>query len=370
MHELSPSDQIRVAEGPDLDVVLAKIHAEHGTEAHILTQEIIRTGGLLGFFARRTHRVGYVPTEPAPTETPSTPMETETMQEHDAGTESITAASDALLELLGSADLVEQSINQPSAPADTDFAKVLEALTTQEVDRTPVTQLHSSSTRHRLEVLMQLRTIGVPVLLDPRAASANIYQSVSDIIDELPTPPAPPRRAGDVLVLVGDLTPSLQAAHAVATSLRLSPDTIRVAGQPAFLRGGYPEISGPGEAARVGAELHASANPSIVVVATDGGNGEPTDLWPQEMLHALHPTAVWAVVDATRKTDDARAQLAGLDTVDALAVHSAQLSTSPATVWDLDLPIALVDGRTANTAVWSGLMLGLLRAGSDKRATA
>jgi hypothetical protein len=88
------------------------------------------------------------------------------------------------------------------------------------------------------------------------------------------------------------------------------------------------------------------------------------------MIAALYPTAVWAVVDARWKTEDSRAQLDRLGRVDALAVHSAQLSASPASVWDLDLPLGLLDGRAASTFAWTGLLFPLLRGAARHRASA
>lgn len=386
MHEpsLLASDAVLVSEGSNLKKLLGEIREQHGDAAQVISQERDRHGGVLGFFAHEVHRVTYR-------------VERSDMMEQEPAAETPTADSVALLDLLGSADLVEQAMNQPAPTqalpdqratepeTDADFARVLQALTArQEPDVTelaaeapvrteggaPVTQLRGLATRNRLEMLMQLRDIGVPVLLGPRGEHHNVYQALTDVIDELPPPPLPPRHAGEVLALVGELTPTLRAAVTVATTLRLAPSTIRVAGQPSYLQGGYATIGGPGEAAQVGAELHASSSAAIVVIATDAGEPDLHDPWPREMLRALRPTAVWAVVDASRKTEDARAQLDRLGTVDALAVHSAQLSTSPATVWDLDLPIALLDGRVADTCAWAGLLLGLLRDSARQRATA
>ena len=132
----------------------------------------------------------------------------------------------------------------------------------------------------------------------------------------------------------------------------------------------YPVITGQAEALRLRTELRRADLPSIVVIATDATVAGPDDPWAAEMLAALCPTAVWAVVDARWKTEDSRAQLDRLGQVDALVVHSAQLSASPASVWDLDLPLGLLDGRAASTFAWTGLLFPLLRGGARHRASA
>jgi hypothetical protein len=145
-----------------------------------------------------------------------------------------------------------------------------------------------------------------------------------------------------------------------------------VAGLPEHSGDGldYPVISGQQEALRLHAELGRADLPAIVVIATDATEAGADDPWPAEMLVALRPAAVWAVGAARWKTEDSRAQLDRLGRVDALVVHSAQLSASPASVWDLDLPLGLLDGRAASTFAWTGLLFPLLRSGARHRASA
>lgn len=235
-----------------------------------------------------------------------------------------------------------------------------------------VTQLGRPDARARLEMLMQLRQIGVPVAVNPRGEAHSLYEALEDILQELPPAATPPRGPGEVLVLVGEASATLRGARSCAALLRIPEDTIGVAGLPPdCLTGrGYPYISGRAEALRLRTELARADVASIVVVATDSSECEPDDPWARELVTALAPTAVWAVVDARCKTQDSRAQLDRLDRVDALVVHSAQLSASPASVWDLDRPLALLDGRPATTFTWAGLLFQLLAGDARHRATA
>jgi hypothetical protein len=235
--------------------------------------------------------------------------------------------------------------------------------------RSNVTAIGKPDARARLELLMQLRQVGVPVSVNPRADAHTLYEALENILEDLPAPAVPPRGAGEVLAVVGESGPALQAARTCADMLRIPHDSIGVAGlaEPAP---DYPVISGRAEALRLRTELRRADLPSIVVIATDATVAGPDDPWAAEMLAALCPTAVWAVVDARWKTEDSRAQLDRLGAVDALVVHSAQLSASPASVWDLDLPLGLLDGRAASTFAWTGLLFPLLRGAARHRASA
>lgn len=238
--------------------------------------------------------------------------------------------------------------------------------------RSNVTALGRPDARARLEMLMQLRQVGVPVSVNPRADTHSLYEALENILEDLPVAAEPPRGAGEVLAVVGESGPALQAAHTCAAMLRIPRNSIGVAGLPerASAELDYPWISGQQEALRLRTELNRTDLPSIVVIATDATEAGSDDPWAAEMLAALRPTAVWAVVDARWKTEDSRAQLDRLGQVDALVVHSAQLSASPASVWDLDLPLGLLDGRAASTFAWTGLLFPLLRGGARHRASA
>jgi len=235
-----------------------------------------------------------------------------------------------------------------------------------------VTTFGRPDARARLEMLMQLRQVGVPVSVNPRGDTHSLYEALESILDELPAPATPPRGAGEVLAVVGEYGPALQAAQTCAAMLRIPLNSIGVAGVPehAGPSQDFAVISGRQEALRLRTELSRADLPSIVVIGTDATEAGAEDPWAAEMLAALRPTAVWAVVDARWKTEDSRAQLDGLGRVDALVVHSAQLSASPASVWDLDLPLGLLDGRAASTFAWTGLLFRLLRVGARHRASA
>jgi hypothetical protein len=73
-------------------------------------------------------------------------------------------------------------------------------------------------------------------------------------------------------------------------------------------------------------------------------------------------TAVWAIVDATRKTADTARHLRALGEVEALVVHSVELTSDPATVLGLDLPIFSLDGKPATPHAWAAMLCARIAA--------
>jgi len=361
-----------VCEDTSLTRLLETVHNVPG--ARILYQDTVRRGGVLGFFAREVHRVAYLPGEV------------------DSSPASALAALSAnpVDVLLLAAEEAEDRL-QRSGPAD--FASVLAEYVTAEADHPaelpepeaadepaaePMPELaavtplagRGRESRGRLELLMQLRQIGVPVSMNPAAGVSGAYEALEDVLAQLPAPAELPSAAGQVLVIVGDGAPALRAARTVSKMLRLKVSSIVAAGMEGRVAGGTRRISSPDEAAQVRTELAAASTPSVVVIATDGAGLGPDDPWPAAMLAALRPATVWAVVDARWKTEDSQAYLAALPRAEALVVHSAEHSVSPATVWELELPVALLDDRRPSPFIWLGMLTALIGGAARHRATA
>jgi hypothetical protein len=191
-----------------------------------------------------------------------------------------------------------------------------------------------------------------------------MYQAIDAVLSELPDAPPIPRGAGDLIALVGPLTPALRTAAALCAQLGIRESDIWIAGllgHPVGRLSSDEEassrsINGIGDALRLRSELRTATAPAVVLVATDTVDAQPT--------------TTWAVLDATSKPEDARAWVASVPRVDALAVHSVQASASPATVWDIGMPIVMIDGRPADTFVWSTVLFGALRSATRHRASA
>jgi hypothetical protein len=80
------------------------------------------------------------------------------------------------------------------------------------------------------------------------------------------------------------------------------------------------------------------------------------------VCEALGATALWAVVDATRKTADTAKHLRTLGEVEALVVHGVELTADPATVLGLELPIFSLDGKPATPHAWAAMLCARIAA--------
>jgi hypothetical protein len=201
-----------------------------------------------------------------------------------------------------------------------------------------------------------LARLGVPEHLARLATGTDRYSAVLRAMSALPAVPRPPAGPGEVLVVAGELAPAQALAGRLAAAVGVDPGRILVAAPgaagvevPADRR-----ISGPTAAERRARRMHVADVPHIVVVAApvDGASGE----WAAATARALRATAVWAVVDCTRKAADLARHLRSLDRVDALAGHAAGASDDPATVLGLGLPVAYLDGHPATPSAWAALL--------------
>jgi uncharacterized protein (DUF2237 family) len=404
-----------VCEDISLTRLLETVHKTPG--ARILYQDTVRRGGVLGFFAREVHRVAYLAEEQL-----AEPVADSTAPDGIPGALEQSPFADLLASAEAAEDRLRQPVDQPVEPAAADFASLLrryvdqsETADTEPPDTEPqdiepqtagtasqaeaaepavaeatrpvslayrsddadeplagVTSLglRGRDARGRMELLLQLRQVGVPVSLNPGAGVQNPYEALQDVLEQLPAPAELPTRAGQLIVLVGEGAAAIRAARTVSRMLRLRLGSIVAAGTDSVVGGPIRRISSPAEAALLREELAAANTPSVLAIATDGAGTDAEDPWPAAMLAALRPAVVWAVVDARWKSEDSQAQLGRLPRVDGLVVHSAELSASPASVWELDLPIGLLDDRRPSGFIWLGMLVRLLGGSPRHRATA
>jgi hypothetical protein len=111
--------------------------------------------------------------------------------------------------------------------------------------------------------------------------------------------------------------------------------------------------------------LRRSGEP--VILAIDAPLGRRGAAWAREVIEAVDATAVWAVVDAARKPVDLTDQIQRLRRVDALVVHGATTTRDPGSVLGLGVPVAMVDGRRATRAAWTGLLAARLDGDEEDR---
>lgn len=210
----------------------------------------------------------------------------------------------------------------------------------------------------------QLVEIGVPVGWIPER-TADAYWAVEQLAARVPAAPPLDLGPGEILVLAGPAVEALRAARQLCVRLHLEPDTVYAAGCPAGSVAAGRSIGQRWQAAATVADIRRERRePAVVVLATDctGDEGGDDTAWVAGLVNAVTPDRLWLVVDAGHKPADARALVHRIGRVDALVVCGAARTASPASVWELDVPIALVDGRPSGRGAWAVLLIDKLAA--------
>jgi hypothetical protein len=203
---------------------------------------------------------------------------------------------------------------------------------------------------------------GLPALIDPRAgggAEVSLRTLVSALRD-LPAVPALPDDAGDVIAVVGyDVTSAWKSAIELAERLGIGQETLTLASSsgtevrlPATRRIDTADV------AKARAEKwRKRPTATIVVIDAPMAATSSKSKWSHDVLEALEPDAVWAVVSATSKTHDAAVWVDRLPSCDALLVTDVEASADPASVLELGPPVAALDGQPATAGAWASLIV-------------
>ena len=166
-----------------------------------------------------------------------------------------------------------------------------------------------------------------------------------------PAPPLP-RLIGSLLVVVGPGGSATRLARALAGEMGIDG-----AGIPFASRDAGAHVHGTGrllvrtvEDAAEAAPGWRRSSPALVVVdATVGG---PDRGWARDLIAAVRPTAVWAVVEATAKSEDIAAWAHDLGGLDALALENLTATVSPASALGTGVAVARLDGQPASASRW------------------
>jgi hypothetical protein len=353
-------------EGGDLQALLARVRAEHGPDARIVSADRLRRGGVAGFFSRQWFEIGVeLPDDPAP---PAGAVPDHPPPAAPGPTAAAGGTSDAFAALLADADRADSTggtLGRHRAPATPSAAAAPPV-------PTPATPAVAAPTAPHPVPAPAAPAVAAPALAapaapDPAAALAVPQPAVALAARTVPGGvPAVAARAvpcpvtgdgvptrlvplpGLVVVVAGELARSMEVASWVAARLRIAPELTLVAGPAISVHPGM-RLCGPEHAAAVATDLHRRDTPVVVAVESrvddpDGGR------WAGAVVTALRADVLVATVDATRKTADLRRHLTDLGTVDAVAVHGGAACVDPSTVLELGLPVMLVDGRPGGLA--------------------
>ena len=220
----------------------------------------------------------------------------------------------------------------------------------------PTSAVPSSAVTDNDPVVRNLMSVGMPEAMASQITGGDTYAGVLSVLAARPSAPAIPDGPGEILVLAGDLNLGVTIARQMLEQIGVPENHLLLAASSTAGTGLHSSrlISTPEAAESRVEKLHSAENAWIVVMEAPVGGTDP--LWINDMCDALGATALWAVVDATRKTADTARHLRTLGDVEALVVHSVELTADPASVLGLDMPIYSLDGKPATPHAWAAML--------------
>lgn len=207
-----------------------------------------------------------------------------------------------------------------------------------------------------------LACLGLPEHLLPSThALSDLRNDLMAALRWLPAPDPLPTGSGSVIAVVGNAEHAMEMAQQLAQELGCDEREIVVAGEAADNETpSWMQLQDLAEATERRRSWRRRTTPTVVAVAAPFGYDPAA--WARPMLDALEPTIAWGVVSADRKAEDVRAWIDRLGGVDAIAVTDTALTVSPATMLQLGIPVARLDGERADPIRWANLLLGRLAA--------
>jgi hypothetical protein len=211
-------------------------------------------------------------------------------------------------------------------------------------------------------VAMNLISVGMPESMTAEIFGTDTYAGVLNAMAHRPAAPGVPEEPGEILVLAGDLADIVPIGKQLIQQVRLDQTHLLLAGPTAAGTGMHSSkvMHTPAQAEARAERMQSDDCAWIVMMDAPVGGTDP--IWVNDMCDSLGATAVWAVVDATRKTADTARHLRTLGDVEALVVHNVELTADPATVLGLGLPIVSLDGRPATPHAWAAMLCSRIAA--------
>jgi hypothetical protein len=215
---------------------------------------------------------------------------------------------------------------------------------------------------HLDPVRRNLMAVGMPEAMVAEIVGGDTYAGVLSVLAARPSAPEVPDAPGEILVLCGDIAHALPIGRKLCEQAGIDQAHLLLGGPTAAGTGVHSSrVLGDPEAAATKAErLQKADHAWIVLLDAQVGGTDP--IWISDMCDAVGATAVWAVVDATRKTADTARHLRALGDVEALVVHGVDITSDPATVLGLDLPIVSLDGKPATPHAWAAMLCARIAA--------
>ncbi|MFF0375220.1 hypothetical protein [Actinoplanes missouriensis] len=211
-------------------------------------------------------------------------------------------------------------------------------------------------------VQRNLVAVGMPEEMARQITGGDTYAGVLSVLAARPAAPGIPDGPGEILVLAGEVHTAVPIAKMLLEQVHVDQSHLLLAGPSTAGTGLHSSrlISSRGAAESRADKLQNADHSWIVVIDAPVGGTDP--FWVNDMCDALGATALWGVVDATRKTADTARHLRGLGDVEALVVHSVELTADPASVLGLDVPIFSLDGKPATPHAWAAMLCARIAA--------
>jgi hypothetical protein len=219
-------------------------------------------------------------------------------------------------------------------------------------------------------VVMNLMAVGMPEAMAAEIIGGDTYAGVLHALAGRPAAPEIPSAPGEILVLAGDLAHIVPIGRQLLNSIGLDHTHLLLAGQTIAGTGLHSSklIHTPDQAGARAEKMQNADSAWVVMLDAPIGGTDP--IWANDMCDSLGATAVWAVVDATRKTADTARHLRTLGEVEALVAHNVELTADPATLLGLDQPIVSLDGKPATPHSWAALLCARIAADVTPMAAA
>ncbi|MFN3865833.1 MAG: hypothetical protein ACK4MD_03865 [Demequina sp.] len=392
--------QLLLLEGLDPSAILQRAHEDYGPGVSVVQAERIRTGGVLGFFARETYALTLeVPDGPGPQVEAGVLMTAEladverarrelTGSHHapvrrgaDARAASAGAAAfdAALAEVLAGAAEAHGTTDPAArvfAPATFPAVEAARVLTVGSAGDGPAARasadeqraagmmLHAWGLQHeRVQAVTlgpsvaQLLRLGVPARLLPADARTDTRVPIHEVVAGLAVPRVRRLGPGDVLVVVGEPDAAHRVAMQVAFWARVPAAGVVFAGQCPAVPGHGRRVLTPASAARTRARAEEAGRPLVVSLGT--AKGRPGVEVAAGLIAAFGPCATWGALDVSRHDpvrEEVLCALTDSARCDAIAAVGLAEAQAPASILDGPLPVAWIDGVPASSVAWAAML--------------
>jgi len=312
------SPRLLQLDGTSLEELKAKVLAEHGTRARVVSVETITTGGIGGFFGHRHYEMTVEVQDG-----PETPLHYG--QVHDAPGASAKPTPSAPPTRPAPTTRVPSAPAAPPKPIKTGLDALLDDADGEDTisyqqpdDGFPV----STSSREFANILDELESVtAVPVIRDaPRPLPVPTLLSAQ----------------GDLVVIVGLGSEALTVAKAMATAVGRA----EVATSGALDAPGLARVADRRDALLARARGVERRETLFVAVGIASGGVHASS--QATAIAQLRADQVWAVVDASRKPEDTARwvrKLSSVVQVDAVVATQREATLTPETVATLGLPV-------------------------------